>query len=300
MRMSDAELKALYQASTTRAAAPRSACPPQDDLVALVAGISDRELRDRIADHVMACADCAQEIRLLRSLTSRAADIVSPLVPDRGRLDLEALRQADGGTRRRFGPMLLPARVPLAIAASLLIAIVGLGVAFLSVGWDSQRLRADLAGRDEALANARRDLAQTARRAEDSAAQVAALRRNLETLQQPQANVPIIDLDPRDALRGAVERPQKTVEVAPGASAVVLILNIVGEVSYPDYALEILDATGSVIWLGRGLERSPLNTFTVTVPRVLIDTGLYRFKLYGVRDGDRRLIQDYAVRFHIR
>jgi TolA-binding protein len=70
--MTEAELKALYQAHTTRTAA-RASCPPSDDLVAMVAGTPSQAARERIADHLITCSDCAQEFRLVRSLDTQSA-----------------------------------------------------------------------------------------------------------------------------------------------------------------------------------------------------------------------------------
>ena len=65
----------------------------------------------------------------------------------------------------------------------------------------------------EALAEARRGLEDTSRRAEQDKQQTAELRKTLDDLSQPQLNVPIIDLDPRDSTRGQAAPSVPVIEV---------------------------------------------------------------------------------------
>jgi hypothetical protein len=293
MRISEAELQGLYQAHTRRSAEKPSACPTAEELVSLVCDTPDQSTRERIADHMMGCSACAQEFRLLRSLSPKTEELVIEHVPESAGILVDAPRRADAQVHGHGW------RVPLALAASVLLAATALGVASLSLRSQSREFRQELAGRDQALTAARQQLSEAVRQRAESEAQVATLQQSLTALAQPQLNVPIVDLDPGDAFRGVPESRRKTVEVPAGAGLVTLILNVVGDTPYSDYGLEIVDSAGRVVWSGKGLKKSALNTFTVAIPRQVVSSGSYRIKLYGLRGSGRVLIEDYALRFKI-
>jgi hypothetical protein len=73
-------------------------------------------------------------------------------------------------------------------------------------------------------------------------------------------------------------------------------LNVAGEQSHSSYALEILDQSGKIVWQGRGLRRSPYNTFTVALARRSLPAGQYHIKLYGLGGNRRAIVEDFAVR----
>src|SRR4051812_17575928 len=43
-------------------------CPPADVLVAAASSHADRATRQRVADHVVGCARCAEELRVIQAL----------------------------------------------------------------------------------------------------------------------------------------------------------------------------------------------------------------------------------------
>jgi hypothetical protein len=199
-----------------------------------------------------------------------------------------------------------PVRIPYAIAASLLIVSLGLGAWIVSLRRENQRLAAgfneQLIEREQAIAvatksleEARQRLEEASRRAEQDATQIAELRQTVDELSQPQINTPVTDLYPRDYIRGQ-EGAVKTVAVPSGANFFTLILNMAGQPSHPEYALEILDQGGRAIWRGRGLQKSLYNNFTVTLPRRSFSAGPYRIKLYGLRGARSELVEEYALR----
>ena len=235
---------------------------------------------------MIACSDCAQEFRLLQALSANVEE-AGPA--------LRATAREPAQSRRWFEPR--PARAPLALAASVLIAIA-LGAAVVALGWQTSRLAGELAGKDRALTEARQRLTDAGQQAADAQTQLARVREGLDALSKPQLNVPIVDLDPGDAFRGP-GRASKTINVPADAGSVTLILNVVGDLSHPRYGLEIVDAAGRLVWSGDGLVKSSINTFTIALPRALIGTGAYRLRLFGIGEQGRRLIEDYAVTFRI-
>jgi multidrug efflux pump subunit AcrA (membrane-fusion protein) len=286
MRLSEGELRDGYQAHTSRPSRVRSDCPTADELVAAASAESSQEAREAVADHLIACSDCAQEFRLLQAL-SASVEEAGPALP--------ATAREPARSRRWFEAR--PARAPLALAASVLIAIA-LGAAVVALGWRTRQLAGDLAGKDRALTEARQRLTEAGQQTADAQTQLARAREGLAALSKPQLNVPIVDLDPGDAFRGP-ERSRKTIDVPADGASVTLILNVVGDQSYPRYGLDIVDRTGRLVWSGDGLTRSPINTFTIAIPRAFISTGAYRLKLFGIAEKGRQLIEDYAVTFRI-
>ncbi len=130
--------------------------------------------------------------------------------------------------------------------------------------------------------------------------QIDELRRTVNSLSQPQINVPIIDVDPQGSTRAQSPGALTTIEVPSGANLFTLILNVTGQPSHPAYALEISNDRGVTVWRGRGLQKSPYNNFTVALPRRSFPAGQYRIKLYGLNNGGRQLVEDYAVRVQYR
>jgi len=71
---------------------PRSACPPADTLARAAAGPLDTAERERVLDHVVRCADCAEELRAVLPLEAWAA-AAAPRLPRRERRPAAARRR---------------------------------------------------------------------------------------------------------------------------------------------------------------------------------------------------------------
>jgi anti-sigma factor RsiW len=300
MKVSHKELSRLYGEATARSVHRGAECLTEAALVRAAAGEISPFERAQLADHLSTCSDCAQEYRLALSLGSWAQQAAGLSVDADAPTDVVSERPGMAGIRRQ-GAQALWGRSPFlsALAASLLIVSVGLSGWVVSFRRSSQlvatRLGEQLAARDRALEDTHRQLAEAARRSEQDATQVAALRRDLEALSQPQLNEPVIDLDPRDSTRGLSTHAPRTLRIPATATVFTLVLNSTGQPSSPDYGLDILDQHGGVVWTGRGLHESPFATFTVAVPQRLLPAGRYRLTLYGLRGGRRDVIEDYGV-----
>lgn len=110
---------------------------------------------------------------------------------------------------------------------------------------------------------------------------------------EPRPNVAIIDLLPASAVTRGGETPQAAVPA--GAEQFTLVLNVETDATYDDYALEISDSRGRIVWSGRGLARSPNDTFTLHASRQFLPEDVYRLRLYGTRGESKTLIEAYAV-----
>jgi len=292
MNLSKEQLSNLYRDET--APRERTGCPSAEALVRASLEEATRSEREQLADHLSTCSECAKEYQLVRSLGSGSHPEGEAVLPPLGGSVLEFPRPAP---RRSWFPPTWPAvSILSAVAAALLIAAVVLGWRAASLYRTSQRLYATLSERDRNVDESRRQLAEASRRGQQYVAQLAELRLDLDRYSRPQLNAPIIDLDPGDSTRGVSAESSRTVSIPAGATMFTLILNIKNRASFPDYSLSILDSAGAPIWSGPGLERSRLDTFTVTVPCSLLPGGEYQLKLFGVRGKRTELLEDYRVR----
>jgi hypothetical protein len=276
MKLNSEELRSLYQRETARSNR-RSDCLTEEVLARAVARELDQPERERIADHLASCSDCAKEYRAAKSIKSWADE--------------------NAGSRHR------PFYLPYAIASLLLLSVV-LGALLISKLRENQRL---VAAANNHTAESRRLVEESTRRAEqESAARRAAeeelARRDAvaksanhpkQSPAPPQANVPIIDLNPQDAGRGGQNSKAATVQLSPDTDLFTLILNLSGEDSSRKYSLQVTDRNNRTIWSTRDLRKSPYNNFTVVMRRRLFPPGEYRLKIYGDR---RQLIEEYAFR----
>jgi putative zinc finger protein len=298
MKLNSEEMRSLYQRETARSnRRSDSNCLTEEVLARAVAGELDQSERERIADHLASCSDCAKEYSAAKSIKAWA-DENAPARP------IPFHAKANG----HYRPLPESRRLylPYAIAASLLVLSVALGALLISKSRENQRLVAEANNRASThtaeTTEARRLLEQesAARRLaeeqlakRDAAAKPAILP---EQSVAPQANVPIIDLNPEDALRGNQNPKAATVQLSSDTDLFTLILNLGGEDSSRNYSLEVTDRNNRTIWITRDLRKSPYNNFTVVMRRRSFPAGEYRLKIYGLRDGRRQLIEEYAIR----
>lgn len=335
MRLNSEGLRELYQRETSRstrasAAGPAEECPTEDVLVRAAAGELDQLERERTADHLATCSDCAKEYQALRSLkpwvdevSAKAGASVIPLtISENGQSHATAvgpmMQEAHLGSRH------LSFYLPYALAAASLILSLALGALLIFKSRENQRLVAEVNNRQstqnvedrktaEALAESRRLLEETNRRVEQETAarrvveEELAKRRAEEkssglTRQSsrpgfaPDVNVPIIDLNPHDAGRGEQNPQSATIQLPPETDLFTLILNLGGEDASSSYSLEVTDRSNKTVWVSRNLRKSPYNNFTVAMHRRSFPAGEYRLKIYGLRNGRRELVEEYAIR----
>jgi len=306
MKLSSEELRCLYQQETGRPARGRAECLAADMLLRAAAGESSQAERDQVARHLLGCADCAREYRLVREFKPWADRVAAAA----GGPELSAEKELAAPQSRwwpRLGSMLSPRGAPYALAAALLIVSLALGGWVISLRRENNLLKmtsdpapvteetsSERARREESDRRAQQ-VAEATRRAEQDQAQIAELRRTIDELSRPQPNAPITDLEPRDSTR-AGSGVATAIDVEPGADFFTLILHVDGEPSHASFTLEVGDGRGRRLWLVPGLRKSQLNTFTVALPRRQLPAGQYRLKLYGLRAGRRERVAEYQMR----
>ncbi len=328
MRLNSEDLRELYERGTSRAARGSAAeCLTEEVLTRAAAGDLNQTEREQAADHFASCSDCAREFQALRSLKPWAEKVsgnagarVIPLtIAENGHAAAAApmIHEAQIGSRR------VSFYLPYAIAAAALILSLALGALLVSKSRENQRLVAEINNRQstpnppdkntaEALAESRRLLEETNRRVEqESAARRAAeeqlAKRNTAERSSagtkpstdriaPDVNVPIIDLNPHDAGRGEQNPQPAAIQLPAGTDLFTLILNLGGDDASSSYSLEVNDRSNRTIWVSHNLRKSPYNNFTVAMHRRSCPPGEYRLKIYGLRNGRRELVEEYAIR----
>jgi hypothetical protein len=238
-----------------------------------------------LADHLAACKDCSEEYQLAVELKSW-----TPAAPP---LELGTARKLSWlerlGLRFQFpvpayGTVLVLLIIPVALAAWVVM-----------LHQENLRLAEMLKGNSQLAVQNQSSADAVRRRAEQAESQIAALEKNLDELSRPQFNVPITDLVPMDSSRGPGNESIQKIELPAGTNFFTLILNVTGKPSFAVYAFQVIDAQGQTIQEGRGLRKSAENTFTVALSRRLMPAGSYEFRLQGVTQDGRTLVQTYKV-----
>ena len=68
------------------------------------------------------------------------------------------------------------------------------------------------------------------------------------------------------------------------------------EPKYPDYAIEILNQSGSMVVNEKGLLFYPESGFTILLSRQLLPAGEYRIKVYGLGRGAKTSVAETVLR----
>src|SRR5262249_260308 len=227
------------------------------------------------------CSDCAEEYRLLRELKPWA-DQAADSVRTPASVIKPAVMLSDNNHRastprpgwiERFVGIFSPGMAAYATAAAFLI--IGLAAiawvislkrenAGMTAQLNQQRAASNRAS--DSIAEMRRQLEETARQAEQYKKDVAELRRSIDDLSQPSVNVPVEDLEV-DQPRGGASGDVKTVTVPAGANLFTLLLRAKSGLSFPDYALEVIDDHGKRVFRVTGLHKSEADGFNVALPR---------------------------------
>ncbi len=148
---------------------------------------------------------------------------------------------------------------------------------------------------NEQLAAGKSDLVDQVARQEE---QIVRLGEQIAALEQPRANLPVIDLYPGDmVLRGETPSDSATV-LERSAGAVALILNSGAAGDDRLERMRIVDAAGAEVWASREAPlRDELGTFTVSVPTGTFEAGSYTIELIGRLggEGESTVVESYLV-----
>jgi hypothetical protein len=267
MKATDDDLREALRRSSGRNAPGRAGCPAPEALARAAEGAPEAPPAD-IGDHIAGCPDCAFEFRLAAALKPWAEGASATLSGPVGRAS-------------RPGRML-----PLALAASLAMCL-GLVGWVLSLRQQGHRLQARLADAERSIQSApsavpTQPAGPGPRVTEDPAGMPV----------EPHANIPLVDLFPRDAARGGAAA---AATVDPSRSPfVVLILNVRQPDTGATYSVELVDGSGAPVWSTDGI-RAGAEPITLAIPSRLLSSGRYRIKLYRVRGDGRTMVEQYDL-----
>jgi hypothetical protein len=269
MPWTDEEVRQLFREASTGI----GGCPPAETLARAVSGSLPREEAEAVADHLAECADCAEDAQALRNLESWA---------ERATLEGATPRRPtrEVAARRWYSHPLA------AVAATLLVATTALSAGLLRTRAQSQEAQAALQARlHEAVRDAAALRAELDRRRSGSAVAVA-------PGAQPLPNVVIVDLLPAGSERGGADVPSAPM----GSWLVVCVLTVPSDTPrYEDHVVEVWHGP-RMAHRGVGFVRSREDTFTLALPAGLLEPGVNRIRLLGVRSGRTVPIEEYALR----
>jgi anti-sigma factor RsiW len=298
----DNELKVALRALADESKPNLGGHVTPEELTAYHDGVMSADDQGRVQDHLVLCRECAALLLDLAAFPAlsqeggrqiQPAEVATAWGVMQARLQREgALSVSRPSWRQRMNLAFSSTRVAYALAASLLVISLGLGLWTISLRRENQQLAASLRERRGAEERVIKSLDQASRQHESD---IAELRRNIDELSQPQLNVPIADLYPRGFARNQGQAAA-TIDVPARVNLFTLVLNTAHDQTFPTYSLEIVDERSALVWQGRGLQKSALNNFTVSLARRLFPTGQYLVKLYGWRGERKRLVEEYAVR----
>ncbi|HSS48735.1 MAG TPA: hypothetical protein VLX28_07305 [Thermoanaerobaculia bacterium] len=110
---------------------------------------------------------------------------------------------------------------------------------------------------------------------------------------RPLVNAPYVWLSPKDPVRG---EPDKYT-LPPGAGYLFLLFTVNDLRPFPEYRLEIVNKdAGRSVWSSRGLHKTTNLELSVALPRDLLPSGDYRFRLFGLKDGKAEPAGEYEMR----
>ncbi|HEY4596160.1 MAG TPA: zf-HC2 domain-containing protein, partial [Thermoanaerobaculia bacterium] len=122
---------------------------------------------------------------------------------------------------------------------------------------------------------------------------VASLRRTVEGLSRPEVNAAVLDLVPGGV--GQREGGSAPAAVVPSGSRLFTLILSPGQGGdFQDYAAEIGRPGGAVAWRGRGLRPNAYGSFSLTLSRRAFAAGEHRLHLFGIRNGGREVLGEYA------
>lgn len=267
MTLDDSALKSL-RSRETRASATRSGCLSAETLARAASGGLGLGERAGVADHLAACADCAEELRLIEPFGAWAERSAA------------ALGRSSGTARLGPGRVWVRPFWQFVSAAALLIVCGALAMWNVALHRENRELqaRAAIPARATDVALAPQDAV-----------------RDTVAYSRPHVNVPIVDLQP-DALRGAADSGKATASVSEEAELVTLILNSDSRESSGVYTLNVLDAQGRSIWKSEALEKTPYQTFTIALSPRALGAGVYRLELSHSAGDRRKPLETYSLR----
>jgi anti-sigma factor RsiW len=298
MKLTESELRALWQQHTARSNTSSGVCLSEELL--LRAGLDELTVAERqqLAAHLSGCADCAEEYRLARAAQAWARETAGAVAP---KVESRAPQTAGGWRDWLFLPAWLSPQ-SLTLVAILLLATLGLGGWLYVLSRQQQSLQAQLqmeraeAARVPVLQEQLVQLQQQNQTSQTTlAAENTRLTQELAALTQPQLEVPIIDVDPASLTRGSGGANREVVvkiDVPATASLFTVILHLSGERKEAALLVELMERKSNQVLWHEQPQKSAAPNLTLTLAKQRYPAGQYRIRVSAV-NGLRKTLLDY-------
>ncbi len=334
MKLTEEQLKQIFEQQTSRSAARRVECLTEDQFARTANDEMNQLERSVVARHLVTCADCMEEYRIVRSLkpwADEADQMRAAALPVASRREAAAIPVRNTVVHPSFWngltAFVTPSRATLALAAMLFLVMFG-AVLLL---WNRQeqsrelaRLNQQLADRDRALGSAQESLSETQRRLAEleksrsgqsnqpdhaSAGEnggspkpetdASRLKEQVASLQQSarELSQPQLEVPIIDLDPSAVRGGSSgptTTIDIPPTANSFTLILNFSGESYPAYGVEILDAGGRGVWSGQ-VRAKGRRSINLTLSRSLVASGRYLIKLSGLKDGRKERVAEYPL-----
>jgi hypothetical protein len=244
--------------------------------------------------HLLECRECREQVAraddLRESFRAVAAEDAARVTLEAGLLAWLARRSRAA----RLGMLTLALLVLAALPAWLLLDRARLESELAAARRIAERQARPLPSPDQG--RSLEQLAQEKSRLEEELRQERSAREGLSEritrLTRPQVNAAVYSL-------GQVRGTSVTNEVplAPSPEWIVLSLEL-PQVEHGNYRATLLDARGTAIWRGDGLQPTASDTLTLLLYSDLLRPGDYRIRLEGLEE-DNRFIPAGEIPFHV-
>ncbi len=291
------EFQSLLQSLAKEELAPVGTHRTPDELAAYHFHQLSAAEEEEIQDHLVTCRACTLLLLDLADLCATEPQEASAV------LTAEAIPEAQSSASffERLREQLSAFRLLPALAVLSLLLSLAFGFWAFSLRREKQMLLAQLTQQQtereavnaQAIAAAQQHRDEARTRAEQLTAELDKTRREKDELTKPQLNAPILTPLPGDTRSNT----QPAIELSANATRFMLVIPAATpEAKYPDYGIEILNASGTSVVNEKGLVFNPDSGFTILLPSRLFPAGEYRVKVFGLRRGAKTSVAETVVR----
>ena len=296
MKLTEKDLKNLWQDSVTRNAAERDGCLPDELLLRAGMNHLTGTERQQIADHLAGCADCTHAYQIAREANAWANQTAAEyeLKPP-SPVQLHFDRRLSFFDFLRFRPA-------QAVLAAMFLVALGISVWAVKLRMENRNLQATLRQQQQenefAAAKERSQLQQNTEQLLASNQSLTnentKLKEELDALAKPQLETPIIDVDPVNNTRG-IPTAMTRVEVPAAAAFFTLLLHLSKEPPTSTLFAELRDLQqNKVVWSGQ-VQKGSAPNLTLLLVRRNLPAGKYRVQLSAISQKRRVPLDHYEV-----
>jgi hypothetical protein len=120
-------------------------------------------------------------------------------------------------------------------------------------------------------------------------------RRTLERLERPQANPPLVNLEPVDSVRQALRKVTE-VSIPPEGERIWVILNPSAELDSSPYDIELVAQDGTLAFRFEDVPSSEAGNIRLEIPHGVLQAGSYRALLTQGRGRERHVVAEFALK----